>query len=43
MAVSMTFGIAHYIVRDWIAAGVPSDATELLEQATALARRVAAA
>ncbi|MGO3146809.1 MAG: TetR/AcrR family transcriptional regulator [Leucobacter sp.] len=43
MVVSMTFGIAHYIVRDWIEDGFPSDATELLEQATELARKVASA
>jgi len=42
MIVSLTFGIVHYVVRDWMSEGtVISDLTGALQQAVDLARRVA--
>ncbi len=43
MIVSLTLGIVHYLMCEWIAGGVEADDGEALRRATALARRVAAA
>lgn len=40
MVFSMTFGIMHYTVRDWISDGFPGDVTDALRRAVDLARTV---
>ena len=39
MIVSLTFGILHFVVREWVTAGQPADVDLMLRDAVALARK----